>query len=141
MKVRPYADADFSGWKRLRTALWEDQTEADMRQWLARPDTVTLVAEGADGALLGFAEAGERSWAEGATAGPVAYLEGWFVDPDWREQGIGTALVRGVETWARAHGYRDLCSDTGPDNPVSLHAHVRLGFVEVDRAVLFHKTL
>ncbi len=125
----------------MRTALWADQTERDMHRWLERTDAVTLVAELPDGGLAGFAEAGERSWAEGAVEGPVAYLEGWYVEPEWRGQGIGSALVRGVETWARKRGYRDLCSDTSPENPVSLRSHLQLGFLEVDRAVLFHKAL
>lgn len=125
----------------MRTALWPDQTEADMRRWLERPDSVTMMAELPDGSLAGFVEAGERSWAEGAAEGPVAYLEGWYVEPAERGKGAGLALVRSVEAWARERGYRDLCSDTSPDNPVSQRAHERLGFVEVDRAVLFHKAL
>ena len=141
MKVRPYAATDFPGWKRMRTALWADQTEKDMHRWLERTDAVTLVAELPDGRLAGFAEAGERSWAEGAVEGPVAYLEGWYVEPGERGRGIGVALVRSVEAWARERGYRDLCSDTGPENGVSLRAHARLGFTEVDRAVLFHKPI
>jgi aminoglycoside 6'-N-acetyltransferase I len=125
----------------MRTALWADQTEADMRRWLTREDAVTLVATGPDGKLVGFAEAGERSWAEGAVDGPVAYLEGWYIEPEARGMGVGAALVYAVEEWARARGYRDLCSDTAPGNIASQRAHERLGFAEVDRAVLYHKSI
>lgn len=141
MQIRHYTPDDWGGWKRMRTALWSDQTEEDMRRWLAREDVVTIVASDADGELAGFAEAGERSWAEGAVEGPVAYLEGWYVEPSARKRGVGAALIRAVEAWARARGYRDLCSDTGPDNGASQRAHERLGFGEVDRAVLYHKRL
>jgi len=114
---------------------------ADMAAWLARPDAVTLVAERAAGALCGFAEVGARAFADGCDTQPVAYLEGWYVDADVRHQGVGTALLRGVEAWARERGYRELASDTELGNRVSQRAHERLGFTEVERAVRYRKWL
>lgn len=139
--IRLYTPADYAEWRRMRTALWPDQTEADMRAWLARADGAVLVAVRESTGLCGFAEAGARSWADGCLTSPVAYLEGWYVDPDVRHRGIGRALLRGVEGWARANGYQELASDTGLENTVSQRAHERLGFTEVERAVLYRKDL
>jgi aminoglycoside 6'-N-acetyltransferase I len=72
---------------------------------------------------------------------PVAYVEGWYVDPDVRRTGIGTALIDAVEQWARAQGFRELASDADVANPDSQQAHQHLGFEEVDRAVHYRKTL
>ena len=141
MIVRRYAPVDSVEWGRLRTALWPDQTMADMAAWLARADAVTLVAERAAGALCGFAEVGARAFADGCDTQPVAYLEGWYVDADVRHHGIGAALLSRVEAWARERGYRELASDTELDNRASQHAHERLGFTEVDRAVRYRKWL
>jgi aminoglycoside 6'-N-acetyltransferase I len=141
MIVRLYAPADYVEWGRLRTALWPDQTMADMAAWLARADAVTLVAERAAGALCGFAEVGARAFADGCDTQPVAYLEGWYVDADVRHHGIGAALLSRVEAWARKRGYRELASDTELGNRVSRRVHERLGFTEVDRAVRYRKWL
>ena len=141
MLIRPFAGPDAAEWKRMRSALWPDQTEADMVAWLARSDAAVLVADRSRGSLCGFAEVGERSYADGCVTSPVAYLEGWYVDPDVRRQSIGAQLVRAVEEWARARHYRELASDTQLDNLVSQAAHQRLGFEEAGRGVLYKKTL
>jgi aminoglycoside 6'-N-acetyltransferase I len=125
----------------MRTALWPGVAEADMSAWLSRSDAVVFVAERENGRLCGFAEAAERPYADGCDTSPVAYLEGWYVDPDVRAQKIGARLVAAVEKWARARGHRELASDTDLDNLASQQAHQRLGFAETERLVLFRKTL
>ncbi len=125
----------------MRSILFIGQTEDEMATWLARDDATVLAAERSDGGLSGFAEVGTRSYAAECEVCPVAYLEGWFVDADNRGRGIGAALVHAVEDWALARGHRELASDTHVTNRVSQQAHERLGFTEVDRAVLYLKQL
>jgi aminoglycoside 6'-N-acetyltransferase I len=100
MRIRLLHEGDHAEWERMRTALWPGQTVDDMREWLARPDTVVLIADLGAGKLGGFAELGARSVAESCTTSPVAYLEGWYVDPAWRRQGTGAALIAAAESWA-----------------------------------------
>ena len=147
MGVRLFRSVDLSEWRRMRNALWPDQTADDMAAWLGRPDAAVLVADrvsggsGVGGELCGFAEVGARSIAEGCTTSPVAYLEGWYVDPDVRRRGVGAALLQAVEDWARRAGYRELASDTELTNQVSQQVHERQGFTEVERAVHYRKAL
>lgn len=146
MTIRLYQTTDHAEWLRMRLMLWpEGSAEAhlpDMETWLARPDCIVLVVPRADGSGLGgFAEVGTRSVADSCETSPVAYLEGWYVDPDMRLQGIGAALVRAAEAWARAKGYREFASDAQLHNVDSQRAHVALGFTEVERAVLYRKAL
>jgi len=105
--------------------------------------SLTACAESAAGRtrLGGFAEVGARSVADGCDTSPVAYLEGWFVEEDLRLQGVGAALVRAAETWARAQGFREFASDVELENVESQRAHVAVGFREVERSVLYVKTL
>jgi aminoglycoside 6'-N-acetyltransferase I len=130
----------------MRRALWpelasENETE-DAATWLARPDAIVLVAErSADAGLAGFIELGARPYADGCNTSPVAFLEGWYVDADLRRKGIGSALIRAGEAWARRRGYRELASDALLDNTTSHRAHEALGFVEVERAVRYRKDL
>ena len=101
----------------------------------------TFVAEGAAGGLAGFVEVGTRSYAEGCESRPVAYIEGWYVDPDARRSGVGTALIRAAETWARELGLREIASDVEPDNDASLQTHRALGYEEVGAIVCFRRVL
>jgi aminoglycoside 6'-N-acetyltransferase I len=139
--IRPYTSDDYGEWRRMRTALWPSQTEADMAAWLARCDTVVIVAERAPGSLCGFVEVGERTNADGCETSPVAYVEGWYVDADVRRQHIGARLIEAAESFARAHGYRELASDSNLHNIISQRAHLQLGFEELDRVVLYRKAL
>ena len=94
-----------------------------------------------NGRLAGFVEIGSRSYAEGCESAPVAYLEGWYVDPDARRSVLGRRLVEAAEDWARANGFTELASDAELDNEVSHRAHWALGFDEVERQACFRKRL
>jgi aminoglycoside 6'-N-acetyltransferase I len=106
-----------------------------------RDPAEVLVAEGADGRLLGFAEVTIRSHAEGCRPGRIAYLEGWFVEADVRRTGVGAALMAAVEDWGRREGCDELGSDTELANTDSGRAHERLGFEEACRIVCFRENL
>lgn len=144
--LRAREPQDDAEWLRMRLALWPEGSAAEhrrgMEEWLARPDTITLVAEREDGArLAGFAEVGTRPYADGCESSPVAFLEGWFVDEDVRRQGVGMSLVREAEAWALARGLSEFASDALLENDVSHRAHLALGFEEVERAVRYRKAL
>ena len=102
---------------------------------------ITFVVERTRGGLCGFIEVSLRNVAEGCTTSPVAYIEGWYVDADSRRRTLGTRLVQAAEAWARRHGLQEIASDTQIDNTVSIHAHTRLEYEEVDRIVCFRKRL
>ena len=147
MIVRTYQSTDHAEWLRMRRALFSslapgDDEAQDAADWLARPDAVVLVAQRAGSSgLAGFAEVGARAYADGCETSPVAYLEGWYVAPGVRRQGVGAALVWAAEAWARERGYRELASDVLLDNLPSQEAHVALGFGEVERSVKYRKAL
>lgn len=144
MRVREYQPDDHAEWRRMRRALWPEMgasEDAEAADWLARLDAVTLVAVRPGGGLAGFAEFGTRPWAEGCESGPVAYLEGWYVDPDARRTGVGAALVSAGEAWAMGRGLRELASDALIENTTSNNAHLAVGFAEVERVVLYRKVL
>jgi aminoglycoside 6'-N-acetyltransferase I len=132
-------------WLRLRERLWPanppDELAREQERILADPRSLVLVAATDAGALIGFAEASLRAWAEGCATHPVGYLEAWYVAPEHRRRGLGAELVRAAERWARAQGCTEMASDADIDNEVSHRAHRALGYDEVGRAVLFKKGL
>ena len=46
-----------------------------------------------------------RSYGEGCETSPVGYIEGWYVDPDLRQKGLGGLLFQAAEDWARSEGH------------------------------------
>ena len=132
----------------MRVALWPDgslaEHDAEATRFLlgaAREPLAVLVAEDAQGSLVGFAEVSIRSYAEGCTTDRVGYLEGWYVAPGVRRHGIGRALVRAAERWARSQGCSEFASDAEADNEASALAHRALGFAEVGLVRCFRKAL
>ena len=102
---------------------------------------VVFVVARPEGQLGGFLELGRRASADGCTTSPVAYIEGWYVDPDLRRSGIGRALVQAAEQYARDTGYREIASDCELENVASRSAHRALGYDDTRRVISFRKSL
>jgi aminoglycoside 6'-N-acetyltransferase I len=148
IRVRPANPADVQAWAKLRQALWPaespDELAAEARTFFVDGDTLlvaVLLAEASDGTLLGFAELSLRPYAEDCRTSPVAFLEGWYVIPAARRQGVGRALVSAAEQWARDRGCREFASDTQLDNSMSAAAHRALGFEDAGAIRCFRKDL
>ncbi|MEX2177510.1 MAG: GNAT family N-acetyltransferase [Gemmatimonadaceae bacterium] len=141
MNVRPVRHDERAEYQRMRLALWPDSSDADNDSWFARDDAATFVAEYPNGSLCGFVEVGSRPYAEGCDSSPVGFIEGWWVAEDVRRTGVGRALLAAAETWARSKGYTEMGSDALLDNHTSHAAHGRCGYSEVERQVMFRKSL
>jgi len=135
----------------MRVLLWPELPAEEQRDevdaWFAGgtasalPATM-LMAVDESGSPIGFLEAALRSHADGCdVARPVGYVEGWFVREAFRGRGVGAALMRAAEDWARGHGCREMASDALTDNVGSQNAHAAMGFEVVDRCVHYRKPL
>jgi aminoglycoside 6'-N-acetyltransferase I len=150
-RVRVATFGDLEQLSRLRRELWPDMDwEENLRELTAilggeaigTLPLVIFVAEGNEGAVLGFIEVGLRSHADGCDEQiPVGYVEGWFVRESHRRQGIGAQLVVAAEDWARSKGCVEIASDALIDNDPSQRAHESMGFEVVDRCVHYRKAL
>jgi aminoglycoside 6'-N-acetyltransferase I len=146
-RVRPVESGDASAWEQMRQALWPaapGEHAAAVERFFAgsrHEPAEVLVALDEAGQPIGFAELSIRSHADGCESNGVGYLEGWFVQEAHRRSGVGAALIRAAEDWARAQGCTEFASDAEIDNAVSLAAHKALGFEEVSRVVTFRKAL
>ena len=145
--VRSATPADAAAWERMRHLLWPHESDGHAREVAAYfrhesilPLAVLLAVDDRD-RPIGFVELSIRPYAEGCSTRDVGFLEGWYVEPEWRRQGIGALLVKASEHWARAQGCREFASDTQLENVGSQEAHRALGFEEVERLVAFRKAL
>ena len=144
--VRQLRETDIGEWLRLRKMLWDgssdEEHKAEMMDIYEHTETqLVLVAEVGGSRLGGFLEASIRPFVEDCHSEQVGYLEGWFVEPEFRRSGIGRALVRSAENWARAHGSTEMASDAEIGNEMSLKAHLNLGYEETSRLVHLRKDL
>jgi aminoglycoside 6'-N-acetyltransferase I len=133
--VRHPQAEDRAEWTRMRLALWPESSAAshaeeiaafltgNLTGWLAGLHAVAaFVADRPGGGLCGFLEASVRPMADGCTTHPVGYIEGWFVDPDLRQRGVGRTLVKAAEEWASLQGCREMASDAHLVNAISIAA-------------------
>ena len=100
-----------------------------------------LVADSGNGRLLGFLEVSIRPFVEDCSSDNVGYLEGWYVDPEYRKMGVGRQLVASAENWALQKGCTEMASDAEIGNQLSLTAHQSLGYRETSRLVHLKKDL
>jgi aminoglycoside 6'-N-acetyltransferase I len=127
--------------------LWTDcsheQQLLEMAEHIAIPQRFAdFVAYSDWGKPVGLAEAAMRiDYVNGATSTPVAFLEGIYVLPEARRQGVAASLVDAVCSWARESGCRELASDALLENEASHVVHRALGFEETERVVFFRKRL
>jgi aminoglycoside 6'-N-acetyltransferase I len=147
MRLETLISAADEDWLAMRLDLWPDCPREDhleeMAQFLTEPARYAqFVVRTPDGRGVGFAEASIRTdYVNGTESSPVGYLEGLFVREAFRGQGAARLLVSAVSEWARSRGCAELASDTQPDNLASQATHVRLGFIETERAVFFRKPI
>jgi len=151
LAIRLAEAGDISELAKLRATLWPESSAeehaAELKEIVAGrvpgilPMVAFVAAEGG-GKLVGFVEVGLRSHADGCDwTRPVGYVEGWFVSEEVRRRGIGTALLKTAEDWARGQGCREMAWDTQMHNVTSQRVHEALGFEVAERAVLYRKTL
>jgi aminoglycoside 6'-N-acetyltransferase I len=143
--IREMRAADQRGWAEMRTALWPTESleahASSIDELLTSGESWGFIAETPDGTAAGFAEIAIRKYANGCDSRPVAFLEGIWVKARLRRQGIGARLIRHVETFLTARGFRELGSDALLDNVGSQAAHLAWGFSETERVVYFRRIL
>ena len=150
-RLRPATRSDAAALAPLRTSLWpESPIEHHQAELCAILDGAAervyplhiFVAQEGDGTIVGFLEANLRSTADGCDERfPVGYVEGWFVAESHRGRGIGGALLRAAEDWARSQGCLEMASDAAADNFLSQCVHEASGFTVSARSVLYKKKL
>ena len=142
--LRRVMQEDKAEWFRMRKGIWPDVPDNymtfDMDRLLANVDYFVIFACDGD-RPIGLTEAGIRDYGEGCETSPVGYLEGWFVQEEYRGKRIAGIMTQAAENWVREKGCTEVASDTWLDNEPSIRAHVNMGYHEVERLVHFVKRL
>lgn len=149
LHIQKVCPKDQDIWLSFRQSLWPHSSRDELLReielilqgqvaTIADPDygSVTLLKEEAFLAMenatpVGFLELSIRKEAPGTDGQPVAFVEAWWVAPEFRARGYGKALMDFAESWARKEGFSRLASDTTSEYTGSREAHLKLGFKEV----------
>ncbi len=129
----------------LALKLWPshspDELTQEFQQLLYKDDVCIFLAFTEDRAV-GFAQCQLRyDYVEGTQTSPVGYLEGIFVEQDFRGQGIAKQLLASCQAWAKEKECCEFASDCQLSNTASQAFHKSLGFVETNRIVCYVKKL
>jgi len=142
MRIVPVPLSGLAGIDSLRRALWPDSSIEQLKAIIAvKPEYLVLAAIADDGPV-GFAEVSlRRDYVNGCDGSPVAFLEGIYVDPAHRNQGVARALSAEAMAWARERGIAEFASDALLANRASHAFHKAIGFEETERVVYFRLPL
>lgn len=144
MTIRQASTGDMTAVVALALLLWPGHDAKEMAADLtgfAEAGGLLLLAED-EGTAIGFAQCGLRhDYVEGTHSSPVGYLEGIYVLPDCRHEGVARALVRACEARAGQQGCREFASDCTLENAQSAAFHRAVGFTEAARIICFTKEI
>lgn len=135
---------DIADWLRLREKLWPPTATDDFQQEIMHilkdTDQQAFLFYN-ESMCIGFIEMSIRNFADGCVTDHVAYVEGIYVEPEFRQQQVARKLLKAGEQWAKEKGCTEMASDVEMGNDPSIAFHLSAGFNEVTRAVLFAKKL
>lgn len=137
--------ADAGAIAEMAVKLWPEHTMEELKKEFediiggGKSVVILLVLEEQP---VGFAQCQLRNdYVEGTGSSPVGYLEGIFIEQDFRRRGHAGELLAACEDWARDQGCTEFASDCELDNRDSLAFHLNMGFAEANRIICFTKKL
>ena len=146
MKIFQITQNDLNDWQTLMLKLWPHHSAEEMKTVLSdilnSPSQEGILVRDDAGQTVALMNLSLRyDYVPGAKTSPVAYIEGIYVEEEYRKQGIATRLIYYAEQWATERQCTELASDALIENTDSQHVHKQLGFCEVERVVAFIKQI
>lgn len=145
MEYRKASEKDLKVWSILANKLWPHDSVADLKEILSdslitEKETGILAVDGDE--VIGFINISIREdYVNGSSSTPVGYIEGIYVEEDYRYKGIARALIAEGEKWALSMGCVEMGSDVLIENEDSINFHANCGYEEVERVACFIKTI
>ncbi|MEK3732077.1 aminoglycoside 6'-N-acetyltransferase [Paenibacillus sp. FSL M8-0334] len=129
----------------LALKLWPDNTmehlRAEYEELLCSERDIFYLAVIGD-KVVGFIHMSLRyDYVEGSKSSPVGYIEGIYVEEEYRNKGISRQLVEAGEQWSKSLGCVQVASDAELHNDGSQAFHKKIGYREVNRIVAFIKDI
>jgi GNAT superfamily N-acetyltransferase len=140
--IRPAVDEDIAALASLSTQLGYPSDANAMRERLRRVRDLEIgqvfVAVGAASRVVGWTHVVERFTLEDE---PFVEIAGLIVDETARSAGVGAALLRTAESWAREQGHARMRVRSNVIRQRAHEFYKREGYTEKKRQVVFEKSL
>jgi aminoglycoside 6'-N-acetyltransferase I len=145
MRIAPVTRDQFATWRRLRGALYtglDARFHDEEMGWLFQSkEAASFLAWSKNGDAIGLLELSLRNFVDGCIGSPVGYIDGIYVEPSCRGQGLGPQLIAYATDWFRARGCKDMATDAEIENAAAQDFYRQLGFSERWHVVGFTKSL
>ncbi len=129
----------------LAIKMWNDTTVSELQksfEGLIASGNAMCFIKYVNKKAIGFAQCQLRKdYVEGTDSSPVGYLEGIFIEKEYRKCGYAKELLKECENWAKKEQCKEFASDCELVNEESLHFHIAMGFEEVNRIICFKKDI
>lgn len=136
--IVPVTKANELDWAQMCLKLWPDHTLDEFITERANNQMPYEFLYYQNNQSIAFISLSLRhDYIEGVESIPAAYLEGIYVEPEYRGQQIGKQLVEFAKAWGKTMGCKELASDCELDNTSSERFHKAIGFKEVNRIICF----
>lgn|SRR5690554_581457 len=125
----------------LGIKLWPDNSYNDLYDEFKNSNHIFFGAT-FNNYLIGFIQISIRTdYVNGSTTSPVGFIEGIFVDENYRKKGIARKLVDRAVSYFKNEGIKEIASDVLIDNIDSQNFHKSIGFEEIERVVCYIKRI
>ncbi|WP_171943887.1 GNAT family N-acetyltransferase [Streptococcus suis] len=142
MSIKSVTEETVSVWGSFASSVWQTDKQVLMEEFAEGKFPFEFLYYSSSGIAVAWISLSLRhDYVEGCQFSPVAYVEGIFVHPDYRGQGIAEELLHFAEGWAKSRGISQLGSDAELDNLLSQKFHIKHGFREVSRTVHYVRNL
>ncbi len=141
-----FEHSDFDELINMSQKLWTDFDKSELENLLKKTTQSDknniLIAKNSAGKCVGFSIFSIRTdYVEGAEKSPTGYLEGIFVETEFRKMGIAKKFIQLGEIWCKDKGCTQLGSDTWLTDQESREFHKKVGFWEEEEVVHFLKNI
>lgn len=136
----------FEPWLEMALALWPDEKSDGLRivlnDLISSPNHKNIIAMSDNEQPIGFANFSiKNDYIEGSETNRVGFVEGVYIKPEFRGQGIGKQLLQLGERWASSRGCTEMGSDAYITNMESRLFHKKSGFSVAGEIVCFIKKI
>jgi len=141
MNLTPIKRNQFSLWRKFRNSVYSTVTdefhEIEMENIFGSEEWFCYFLTNENNNIIGFVELSARNVVDGCLSSPVAYIEGLYIEAEYRGKGAGKKAIEAIHKWCKINGFTELAADAELSN---LNAQIffnAVGFKETYRVVEF----
>lgn len=141
--IKRATEIDAPALAKLAIQMWSSHTLSELASDFAEiigNENAVCFMKYVEGKPIGFVQCQLRyDYVEGTETSPVAYLEGIFIQEEYRHKGFAKELLQKCEKWANDKKCSEFASDCELNHIDRFH--LAMGFDEVNRIICFGKEL